>query len=127
MYVLDTLRKAMMTHKVNEVKQELQRAGNSLQELLMQPDILDRLNVHTAWTLVHGVDASLNVLEQTIRSALRSDEPVDSDVTRTLRDVQAAMTTLRTTLGSIVPFVESKFDMPPKGTQWNIDPPTVED
>lgn len=121
--MFDMIRKAILTQKINEVKGELQRAGASLQELLLRPDLLDKLDAQTVWSLVHGLEASLQVLEQTLRNALNGPAPADPEVRRTLRELQNAVAALREALGSVTPYVEALYDAPPKATRWELVPP----
>lgn len=120
--MLNTLRKAVVAHKMNEIKQEFQRAGESIQQLLLT-DALDRLGGETAWPLIHGLEASLTVMEGTLRGLLRTPETLDPAVTRSLRDLQAAVVTLRSTLSGMTPLIEAQFGLPPKGTVWTVEPP----
>lgn len=121
--MLDMIRKAVIGQKINEIKGELQQAGASIQELLLGPDLLDKLDAETVWRLIHGLDASFIVMERTLRSTLSEEAEVDPAVRKTLRDLQAAVTKLRESLGSVVPFVQTVYDTPPKPTQWRVIAP----
>lgn len=121
--MFDMIRKAVMTQKINEVKDELQRAGSSLQELLMDPDILDKLDDQTAWSLIHGMEASITVLEKTLRTTLGENNEMHGDVRKTLRDVQAAVVRLKESLGSVTPMVQMVYGAPPKDSEWKLVPP----
>lgn len=121
--MFDFIRKAVISHKVEEVKGELQRAGRALQELLMDPNILDKLDSETVWSLLHGLDASFTVLEKTLRTTLGENEEVHPDVRKSLREVQAAVAALRSSVTGLLPLVENVYPQPTKKTQWQLIPP----
>lgn len=123
--MFDSLKQLIISHKLNSVKEELQRAGTSLETLLRDPDILELLDKDMAWELVNGVDTSLHVLEQTVRRSLQRSDEVDIKVTKALRDAQMAVVSLRQTIDDFKPFVEKFYGMPPAGAQWRIEPPTA--
>lgn len=118
-----SIRKAVLTHKLNEIKGELQRAGESVQALLMEPDILKRLDSDTAWRLIHGLEASFRIVEDTVRGILGAGTAPDAGVARALRDVQAAAATLRETLDGLMPYVEGLYGPPRSETRWQVIPP----
>ncbi len=121
--MFDFIRKAVIAHKIDEVKAELHQAGQALQELLMDADVLEKLDAHTVWSLLHGLDASFTVLEKTLRSTLSENEAVHPDVRRSLREVQAAVAALRSSLTGLLPLVENVYPQPARKTQWELVPP----
>lgn len=121
--MFDFIRKAVISHKVDEVKGELQRAGQALQDLLMDADILEKLDPQTVWSMLHGLDASFTVLEKTLQTTLGENEAVHPDVRKSLREVQAAVAALRSSLSGLLPFVEGFYPPPAKETRWELVPP----
>lgn len=122
--MFDSLKQLIISQKINSIKEEMQRAGASLETLLRDPDILKLLDKDIAWELISGVEASLLVLEQTVRRSLNRSDEVDMKISKALRDAQAAAVTLRQTIDEIKPFVETLYGVPSYNIKWHIEPPS---
>lgn len=124
MPVLEGIRDAIIAQRVNALKADLQRAGASLQAVFTQPAVLQQMDPKAAWTLIHGLQASLEVAERTLRTVRGSGGLPAGPAQQAVADLQVATAHLREVLAeAVVPFAERQFDFPPPGTRWEITPP----
>lgn len=122
--MLEGIRDAIIAQRLNALKADLSRAGDSLQAVFTQPQVLQQMDSKTAWTLVHGLQASLEVAERTLRTVRSSGGVPAGPAMQAVSDLQVAAAHLREVLSeAVVPFAERQFDFPPPGTRWRVQPP----
>src|SRR5690606_30532115 len=100
------------------------QAGRSLERLKNHLDSLSQMDAHTAWQLVHGLQASLDIAQQTLRAARRSPGMPAGPLRQAVTDVLALVAHIHELVHlHLIPLAERAYGAPPEDTRWRVQPP----
>lgn len=123
--MLDALKEAAMARVFEALRADLEQAGRSLAKLKDRPESLAQMDPLTAWRLVHGLQASLEIAQQTLRAARRSPGMPAGPMRQAVTDVLALVAHVHELLHlHLIPLVERTYGAPPQGTRWRVEPPS---
>ncbi len=123
--MLDALKEAAMARVFEALHADLEQAGRSLAKLKDRPESLAQMDPLTAWRLVHGLQASLEIAQQTLRAARRSPGMPAGPMRQAVTDVLALVAHVHELLHlHLIPLVERTYGAPPQGTRWRVEPPS---
>lgn len=122
--MLDAIKDAVIARTIEALRADLDQAGRSLRAVFSQPETLTQMDAQTAWKLIHGLEASLSVAEQTLRDVRRSPGMPSGPMRRAVTDLLTVVSHFQELLHTrLVPMAEKTYDLPPQGTRWQIEPP----
>lgn len=122
--MLDAIKDAAVARTVQALRADAEQAGRSLKALIEHPESLSRVDALTAWRLIHGLEASLSVAEETLREARRSPGMPEGPLRRAATDLLSLVSNVKELLESrLIPIAERTYDLPPPGTRWKIQRP----
>lgn len=122
--MFDIIRDAVIHRRLDTIRHDLLTAGRSLEHLIRHPETIETMDGKSVWTLLHGLEAALHVAEKTLRAVRRDTQAAPAALQRALRDMEAAITSVRHVLDeAILPYAEKHFPPSPVQTRWDIRPP----
>lgn len=123
--MFDIIRDAVIHRRLEMIRQDLLTAGQSLEHLIRRPEAIETMDGKSVWTLLHGLEAALYVAAATLRAVRRETQGASAPaVQRALRDMEAAVVSVRQVMDeAILPYAAKHFPPPPVETRWDIKPP----
>lgn len=122
--MLDAIKDAAVARMIESLRADLDQAGRSLAALRSQLGSLSEMDAQTAWRLIHGLEASLQIAEQTLREARRSPGMPSGPLRHAVTDVLTLVAHIHELFQRhLIPLAERTYDLPPKGTRWTVEPP----
>lgn len=122
--MLNLMKNLIIASKLQGLNSDFAQAGQSLKRLAGQLETLQHIDPHTAWQLVLGLQASLEVAEKTLRETRRSQGLPDGPVRAAVTDLLTAVSHARALFhDDLLPLAEKTYGFAPKGTRWKVTPP----
>ena len=122
--MLDAIKNAAVARTVEALRADLDQAGRSLAALRLHLESLSQMDAQTAWRLIHGLQASLYIAEQTLRDARRSPGMPAGPLRRAVTTRSPSSPTCRSSLSDISSrSLRRAYNLPPQGTRWTVEPP----
>lgn len=122
--MLDAIKNAAVARTVEALRADLDQAGRSLAALRLHLESLSQMDAQTAWRLIHGLQASLYIAEQTLRDARRSPGMPAGPLRRAVTDTLTLVAHVQELLERhLIPLAEKAYNLPPQGTRWTVEPP----